>query len=391
MVDGVVVELEILLCCDMKMISLLLGLKAATADQSCPWCVITAAHRHLLPSSTEQYNQPPFSRNIATMLAMKKPEQGMKHAPLVKFEIHNVVPDILHMMLRITDVLERNLIDEMYEKDHEAIVNKTVQNNVIKLKAAIQSCGVPFEIWRSDSSQSQDYTWTSLTGNQKIKILQQLPGKLRGILHEESEDTVIQLWQKFAILYNILNSEDTDADEVLALSKEWIQTFLSLGGIRKGYRNKNVTPYMHILLAHVPYFIQRIGSLKCFAGQAIEKCMDDIKHIFHKKTNKLDACKETLVVRKRIEILHEQQDRGKKRKRAYEKKDETYWSTGKAVQCAEKRRKIEAEVAAITAEEDLENMSDPALRTKLRSLGYVTKVKNRAKLVKMLKDALDKD
>ena len=62
-------------------------------------------------------------------------------------------------------------------------------------------------------------------------------------------------------------------------------TFLFFASLeRKGF--DSVTPYMHCLLYHVPFFTKKYG-----------------KKIHHSKTNKWDATVDALQVRKRIEHL----------------------------------------------------------------------------------------
>lgn len=61
---------------------------------------------------------------------------------------------------------------------------------------------------------------------------------------------------------------------------------------REGYQPSNVTPYLHILLYHVPFFVSKYGSLSKFTGQGVEKTNDIIKQIHQSKSNKLDATAE---------------------------------------------------------------------------------------------------
>lgn len=348
-VDGHDVELDFYLTGDMKMLNLLMGMKSCGADQSCIWCHIKSSERHTIPTHIEQYNTLPLCRNIQNMLHGKKGQSGMKNKPLLLFPVKKVIPDILHMLLRITDVLERNIIDEALEMDQKAKLSKSNQHHLSDIKRAFQSAGVPFEVWTSsDSRTSRDYAWTSLTGTQKVKILKSLPPKLSTLLHTETSNTVANIWRKFSIMYDELNAENTDDKELFSQAKEWMRLFLSLAGKRKGYAKKNITPYIHVLLAHAPYFVQEYGTLKKFKGQALEKCMDDVKTIFRKKTNKTDAAMETIVVRKRIEILHAHKaESSSSNKRSYEKRDTEFWEGGgKAELAAAKRRKI-AEASAV--------------------------------------------
>ena len=115
---------------------------------------------------------------------------------------------------------------------------------------------------------------------------------------------------------------------------------------------------MHCLVSHISFFVKSCGSVKWFTGQALEKTMDDIKHVFRTKTSKHDAAKDPLIVRKRIEKLYVEKSKVASQKRAYEKKDEEFWQRGKSELCAIKRRKIEEEVAQLKESmvENIENM-----------------------------------
>ena len=52
---------------------------------------------------------------------------GVKHIPLLNIDLHHVVPDELHLLLRITDVLECNLIKQILEQDIKARSDKCKQ------------------------------------------------------------------------------------------------------------------------------------------------------------------------------------------------------------------------------------------------------------------------
>jgi hypothetical protein len=94
-------------------------------------------------------------------------------------------------------------------------------------------------------------------------------------------------------------------EAVFGSINSFIEQFLELGKQkREGYQPKNITPYLHVLLYHVPYFVSRYGNLSQFSGQGVEKANDIVKQIHHTKTNKHDAAKDALLIRKRIELGH---------------------------------------------------------------------------------------
>jgi hypothetical protein len=49
--------------------------------------------------------------------------------------------------------------------------------------------------------------------------------------------------------------------------QDWIKLFLTLGKIRKGYAQKNVTPYMHCAAYHIQDAMDKYGNVKQFSGQ----------------------------------------------------------------------------------------------------------------------------
>ena len=70
---------------------------------------------------------------------------GCKHPPLLQFEVCDIIIDELHLMLRITDVLLRNLVWAMVQLD---ITNRTDEVNISKLVLAIKLCGISFKVWK---------------------------------------------------------------------------------------------------------------------------------------------------------------------------------------------------------------------------------------------------
>jgi hypothetical protein len=73
--------------------------------------------------------------------------------------------------------------------------------------------------------------------------------------------------------------------------------FRSLSEHLEGYDSKSITPYIHVMVYHVPKMLKTYGSIKQFTDQGVEKSNDDIKMIYHRKTNKHCATAEALRVR----------------------------------------------------------------------------------------------
>ena len=171
--------------------------------------------------------------------------------------------------------------------------------------------------------------------------------------------------------------------------------FLEIGKMkREGYQPKNITPYLHVLLYHIPFFVGKHGSLSKFSGQAVEKTNDILKHIHQTKSNKLDATRDALVVRKRME---EGYNDGFRKKRKYEKVNDHFWAVEKSKLVQAKKQKIdqeqkEAEWLFNKNEQhydlDLENLTVIEIKEKLQELGVKTRLKLKHKLIDLLKKEL---
>ena len=81
--------------------------------------------------------------------------------PLLDIELDHVIPDELHLMLRITDVLIEAVIDTVTAYDYKqhrmqlsgrcrprTVFNMLNGAILQKLITAINSCGVQFRIWK---------------------------------------------------------------------------------------------------------------------------------------------------------------------------------------------------------------------------------------------------
>ena len=98
-------------------------------------------------------------------------------------------------MLRITDVLTRNLIlgAVAYDAQHSNDIEEELERPMIsKLIDTIQSCGVSFKVY---PKKSGEYEFTSLVGNDKKKLLEKLPKKLVDCQPKDYSKDVKALWE----------------------------------------------------------------------------------------------------------------------------------------------------------------------------------------------------
>ena len=113
--------------------------------------------------------------------------KGCIHPPLLEIELDRVVADELHLLLRITDVLLRNLILQVDMEQHRCRERSLpVTCTMQQLEDAVRSCGVCFKIWQLREPTGKPipghYDCTALPGGHKLRVLRGLPSKLQEVL-----------------------------------------------------------------------------------------------------------------------------------------------------------------------------------------------------------------
>jgi len=150
---------------DMKFLQIILGLGNSLSTYSCPWCKIHKDERVDLSKPFDFYQICLMDRtceNIQNDFISKM--HGVKYSPLVKIDPDHVVPDELHLLLRICDKLLCNLIDDAKSLDDKSKVLREKSNKVADLVDKIRECGISFSIWTQKGSKGE-IDWTSLSGS----------------------------------------------------------------------------------------------------------------------------------------------------------------------------------------------------------------------------------
>ncbi|GBB95970.1 hypothetical protein RclHR1_26510001 [Rhizophagus clarus] len=118
----------------------------------------------------------------------------------------------------------------------------------------------------------------------------------RVIFNEERALLINRLWRDFYQLYKDMKSKETDPTQFMNKAKQWLDLFLTPSQgepntitFKMGlYRPRNVTPYMHVLIHHLPEFMeqhQRFG-LSAFSCSPVEKKNHEHISSFFQKTMK---------------------------------------------------------------------------------------------------------
>ena len=365
-VGGKHVNTEFFLGGDYKFILMMLGLKSATSNYACAWCKVHKTERWNVNFDIDHYNSPPLKRTLQEVKDMSKSTHDnycCSKYPLLNIELDHIIVDELHLLLRITDVLTTNLIDEVLTWDQEDDFDKTNKEqkgkHLRKLIDAVRSCGITFDVWQqknADGKVSGTYDYTSLLGSDKKILLAELPNKLDEVLRPSMKDTVIDVWKLFADVYKIITTwiPKTNPVELWTIAKSWINLFLSLNGKREGYEKHRVTPYMHIMVAHLPNFLKLYKSVKKFTGQGVEKNNDTARSVVLRKSNKWDSVGDVLKVEHRQWELRMREREARK----YEKKNDKYWT--EEIKVARKKRREPVTVTQmVECDEDQDIMASP--------------------------------
>jgi hypothetical protein len=106
-----------------------------------------------------------------------KNDFGVRVQPLVSIEPEHIIIDELHLLLWICDKLLTNLILDTKTLDDKYSVHGEKSDFLGQLTEKIRGCGVSFYIWTKKGTQGE-LDWSSLTGSDYKKLLENLPSKL---------------------------------------------------------------------------------------------------------------------------------------------------------------------------------------------------------------------
>ncbi|PKY31894.1 hypothetical protein RhiirB3_449729 [Rhizophagus irregularis] len=169
----------------------------------------------------------------------------------------NYIPDELHLLLRISDVLMECFFNDLFKKRE---FEREIKNQI---EQTMKSIKIHFEFFKSRSSGGK-CDWTSLMGPDKKKVLQYFP--IINFIPEKRGKNIQKLWHDFYDLYLVLRSPNLTNSEIDNFEnkvKQWIKLFCrpSQGQINSSsqipglYRKEDITPYMHVFSQHIPEFI----------------------------------------------------------------------------------------------------------------------------------------
>ena len=314
-INGQNFNIKFYLCADMKYLAICAGIQAANAKFSCVWCKCPAEQRHNTSKSWCTIEEGTRTIDEIKRLALvknKDSKYGCIHQPLFpSVPINHIIPDILHLFLRISDTLINLLILDLrrmdgIEKFRSQEFKSTTAKNVNRYITYLNvNCKISFHMYVDQVSKN--LKWRDLTGPEKLRLFKAI--KIVELFPElKNADKIQELWNDFKSIYDTLWSDKIMSEmEIKDFTKRataWITLFTSM------YQTKNVTPYMHVLVAHLPKLMKDHGNIRMFSQQGLEKLNDDITKDYFKSTNHKsgeDSLRQILFKLNRLEYLTDQE------------------------------------------------------------------------------------
>ena len=152
----------------------------------------------------DHYTKGSMKRTLSTLrgcaaLSSSSPASkrlGSQQSPVLSIEPDRIVIDELHLLLRIGDVLIRNLVFELVQTGRRG--TNTISTLLTSLSSRVRQCGVTFRVWECRDpygKPSGKYDFTSLMGEDMKKVISLLPSHFNSLLRRDISDTMAQLWK----------------------------------------------------------------------------------------------------------------------------------------------------------------------------------------------------
>jgi hypothetical protein len=265
---------ELFFTADWKFMYICQGMKAPIADLFCLWCECPKKDRWDMSKNWVISKDKEHFAKIMEWFSRKKGEIG-GHVRMPLFSMidaFHCVIDVLHLFLRITDVLFELLIEELIEQADWDVRQKLVFMEMKRI-------GVTFYFWKTDKG---GLNYTSLQGPDKLKLMKSF--RLDTIFpnNKERAKKIQSLWDNFMDLYDTMSQYHPSDDSINSFqsrAKAWVSEFLTPSSgkrnssqyVRGLYCKEDVTPYMHAMVFHVPEFLQLYRGIRLFSCESLEK------------------------------------------------------------------------------------------------------------------------
>ena len=187
-------------------------------------------------------------------------------APLfTSIPLTNIIPDTLHLFIRIADQLVGQIISYLQTLDClEKFTKEKIEKctNIMKFQQFIHSLN--FRDWNFGVKDGKLH-YRTFTGPEHRKILEKIDFDLL-IPNHEKLDQIHQVWSSYRTLSKLWdkNLTKTEIDEFQKEAKDWVNAFA------RCYLMRDITPYIHVLAFHLPEAMRMHGNISHFCQQGLE-------------------------------------------------------------------------------------------------------------------------
>ena len=309
-VNDLTFEIEYFLGGDWKFLAISAGLKAANSCYPCVWCKCPNTDRHDLSKTWSIFDGAKGARTIAEIQKLSKSAHkkgvetyGCLRQPLFpSIAVDHIVPDILHLFLRISDVLINLLILELRRQDglkKKSKSSSTMPQVTVYEQFLNDECKVSFHFY--SDKVTKETKWRDLTGPEKVKLFSKI--SIQTLFPNVPQAAEVQkLWTDFFSIYQTLRStEKIPHVSFQTCATNWVKLFKSV------YQSKHITPYIHLFVNHISEFLSVHGTIAAFSQQGLEKLNDDVTKYYFRSTNHRDkeCLKQIILKLNRLEELED--------------------------------------------------------------------------------------
>ncbi|KAL6078437.1 hypothetical protein QOT17_001609 [Balamuthia mandrillaris] len=253
--------LEPVLVCDMAALIKVLGLYTCYHPKSqwkCPWCLGEEAAKLKSNSAKKRFAATNF---------------GIQDKPLLRILFNHVIPCQLHCFMGVM----RKLVEQLAEYTHgKKKLCKEVEKCFVAAKITLPKRNDKMKTLKQRVAKARfgrpDYI--CILENQAL-FLKAVEKRARRRKSQERAANIKQLWNHFALLASLASQP-----KVTITENEWLELAQEFGTkFTQAFGNEEVTPYIHVFIYHLGFFLEKYGSVERFANYATESRHFQNKHI----------------------------------------------------------------------------------------------------------------
>ena len=210
----------------------------------------------------------------------------------------NIIVDLLHLFLRISDKLLSILSTKITQMD---LTWQKDMNKNKNLKSFVNFLN-DIKIKKPCYYENNTYKFRNFNGDERHKIFKSINFK-EIFPNMDNTESMQKVWDDFYFLYFDIKDDKVGTIELKLRTHSFLDNYRDISC------EDTTTPYIHILISHVYQQIEYLRTknlfINSFSMQGIEKLNDFLTKYYQRSSNKKgELIKQVLQKRSRIEILN---------------------------------------------------------------------------------------